>query len=296
MCTRRCGFLHLVVAALVIASAFLPFDRAAAAPIKFGSGQQVVRIRGLEMRVYTFRPDRCENPSLLLVFHGSDGNASENRDRAQDLAGKFCMLVVAPLFDKQRFPSWRYQHGGITHHHRAQGRQTWTGNFVLGIVNWVRQEEGRHVDYYLFGHSAGGQFLSRVAAYILTEAKRIVIANPSTYVLPSLAVKAPYGLAGLYSSSARTTQLRHYLAQPITILLGQHDVGTKDRSDTPEARAQGRTRYERGLNVFEMAQTVADKYGWPLAWQLIEVPGVGHSSKKMLMPENAGRALGLSGN
>ena len=45
-------------------------------------------------------------------------------------------------------------------------RDEWTVDMVPELVSWARRREGRlDAPYYLFGHSAGGQFLSRVAAF-----------------------------------------------------------------------------------------------------------------------------------
>jgi hypothetical protein len=52
---------------------------------------------------------------ILLVFHGQARNAAGYRDDAIPLAQHLCMRVVAPLFDAARFPTWRYQRGGIVY-------------------------------------------------------------------------------------------------------------------------------------------------------------------------------------
>jgi pimeloyl-ACP methyl ester carboxylesterase len=266
---------------------------AAAAPLEAGAREQTVKLRGLDMQVFSFRPADCARPSLLVVLHGLGRNADGYRDDAKGIAEKHCMIVLAPLFDETRFPTWAYQRGGIVHHNRIQDARNWTGNFVLDLVQWARTEEATRLDYYLLGHSAGAQFLSRIAAFIPTEAKRIVITNPSSYVMPSSSVAAPFGFGGVYSGAAATAQLRAYLAQPITIFLGQDDVGGKNLSETPEARAQGATRYARGLNTFRAAEKAATQQGWAFGWRLVVVPGVGHSSKEMFSPANAERAFGF---
>jgi hypothetical protein len=200
------------------------------------------------------------------------------------------MLVVAPLFDQERFPAWRYQAGGIVDHGVVQPSNAWTGNVVLGIVDWVRRTEGRNLDYYLLGHSAGGQFLSRVAAFVPTEAKRIVIANPSTYVFPSLTM-APYGFGGVYSANDSVAELRRYLALPLTIFLGREDTGDAERNDSPPAVAQGETRYDRGRNAYRAGRDLARSRGWAFNWRLVELPGVGHSARKMFAAREAVAAL-----
>ena len=264
---------------------------AGASLIRAGARQYTVTIGGVSMTMFTYRPSNCDKPDLLLVFHGLGHNADGYRDHARSLADRLCMLVVAPLFDEQRFPSWRYQGGGIVDHGVVQPSNAWTGNVVLGIVDWVRRTEGRNLDYYLLGHSAGGQFLSRVAAFVPTEAKRIVIANPSTYVFPSLTTAPPYGFGGVYSANDSVAELRRYLALPLTIFLGQEDTGDKDRSDTPAALAQGGTRYDRGRNAYRAARDLARSRGWAFNWRLVEAPGVGHSASKMFATREAVAAL-----
>jgi dienelactone hydrolase len=279
---------HIVVA-VAAATAFAA--DVAAAPMPVGPSQQMIQLGNLNMEIFTYRPDNCRDPSLLLVFHGVARNAPGYRDDVRTVADTNCMLVVAPLFDKERFPGSRYQMGGIVDRRGIQDPRSWTGNLVLELVQWARREERRPMDYYLIGHSAGGQFLSRVAAFVPTEAKRIVIANPSTHVFPTLQVAAPFGLGGVYRGSAAETQLRRYLEQPVTILLGEDDNGDEELDESPGAMAQGRTRYERGLNVFQQAQKIAMDRRWRFNWRLVEIPSVGHNARKMFSAQHVFDAL-----
>jgi len=143
--------------------------------------------------------------------------------------------------------------------------------------------------HVLIGHSAGAQFLSRVAAYGQPAASRIVIANPSTWVLPSISVVSPYGFADIGNGEKA---MRAYLALPIVVALGGSDTGSNNLSTTKEARAQGANRLERGRNTFAMAQSVAQKNGWPLGWTLIEISGVGHDAAKMFSAPQTAAAIG----
>jgi pimeloyl-ACP methyl ester carboxylesterase len=264
---------------------------AEAEPIAPGSGEQTADLAGTDFVVYTYRPKDCADPSLLLVFHGLGRNVAGYRDAARDLADDNCMLVVAPLFDEKRFPAWRYQRGGIVKAGVIQKPSEWTGNIVIDLADWVRKQERRELDYSLIGHSAGGQFLSRVAAFVPTQARRIVIANPSTHVVPSLKVDAPFGFGGVYAGATGQAQLRRYLEQPVTIFLGEEDTDDKDLSETREAMAQGETRLERGLNVYQQAKKLAASRNWTFNWRLVEVPGVGHSARKMFRSPEALDAL-----
>jgi dienelactone hydrolase len=260
-----------------------------AAPI--GTGRQTVDVNGTPMVVFTYRPVGCSDPSLLVVFHGIARNARRYRDDAHALADRLCLLVVAPVFDKRVFPTWRYQRGGIVKDAVVQDAHDWTGRLVLDLVAWVRQQEGRPLAYSLLGHSAGGQFLDRLAAFVPTEAKRIVVANPGSYVFPSLEIHAPYGLGKVYSATDGEAVLQRYLEQPLTIYLGQGDTRDDERNDYPEALAQGTSRYQRGVNVFNAAKTLALTRRWRFNWRLVELPGVGHNARKMFSAPQASEAL-----
>ena len=274
---------------LVILGALLGAMPVAAAPIE--TGRQIADVNGAPMVVFTYRPVGCSDPSLLLVFHGITRNARTYRDDARGLADRLCLLVVAPLFDRQTFPGWRYQRGGIVKGAAVQDARDFTGRVVLDLVDWVRREEGRPIPYSLFGHSAGGQFVDRLTAFVPTEARRIVVANAGSYVFPSLEVDAPFGLGKVYAGPEGEAALRRYLQQPLTIYLGQGDTRDDERNDYPEALAQGASRYQRGVNVFNAAKTLAQTRGWQFNWRLVELPGVGHKARKMLAAPQAAEAL-----
>lgn len=278
------------LAAISILALVLQILPVQAAPIAPGKSEQMIRLGDRTITVFSYRPE-CANPSLLLVSHGENRKAGNYRDAAASIADRLCMIVVAPLFEKRDFPGWKYQRGGIVHKRAVLNRREWTGNIVTDLADWVRREEQRNVDYYLLGHSAGGQFLSRVAAFVPTDAKRIVIANPSTYVFPNLAIEAPYGLGGVYAGARAESELRRYLEQPVTIFLGTADTSDKNRNDSAEAEAQGATRYERGRNVYRAAEQFALSHGWKFNWRLVEAPGIGHNAKDMFQSKEATAAL-----
>jgi hypothetical protein len=227
----------------------------------------------------------------LLAFHGANRNPTATVKAAKALADRLCMIVVAPEFDRKRFSSASYQRGGIADKHHILDRSEWTINAVPLLVDWARRQEARRLDYFLIGHSGGGQYLSRVAAYLPTEAKRIVVANPSTHVFPRLDVKAPYGMGGLYPRRSADQELRRYLAQPVTIFLGQEDQGDTLLAHDSNAMAQGEKRYDRGLNAFHAGQQMAAAHRWAFGWRLVEVPGVGHNARKMYSSEQALEAM-----
>jgi hypothetical protein len=264
----------------------------AKAAIPPGSGTQSADLGGVPLQVFTYRPDGCAISGILLVFHGLERDAAEYRNHAIPLGQRLCVLAVAPLFDAERFPTWRYQRGGIVRHGTVEPAENQTVALVPRLVAWIRAQENRpDLGYAMLGHSAGGQFLDRVAAFVSNDATRIVIANPSTWVRPTLDIAAPYGFGGVYDRAHGDAALRRYLAAPITVLLGEKDTGSDDLVTNDEADAQGGTRLERGQNVFREAAFTARQHGWPCNWRLVVVPGVGHNARRMFASDQALAAL-----
>lgn len=269
----------------------------AASAKPFGEGRTETRIKGQDIEVFTYRPSGCARPSILFVFHGTGRTAKSYRDAARPLADRACLAIYAPLFDKERFPNWRYHRGGIVRDGEVQPQEDWTVDLVDDLIDWAQAQEGRpDAPSYLFGHSAGGQFLSRVAAYEPpSEARRIIIANPSTYVWPDAEENAPYGFDRLADDAAEDDMLRAYLAAPVTVFLGMEDTGNEELVTNRPAQRQGENRLERGLNVFEAARRVAQARGWPFNWRLVTAEGIAHEGGRMMRSPEMLDAMGLGG-
>lgn len=268
-------------------------------PLPAGPSQRTITVEGQALELYTYKPAHYAGGPLLLVLHGLGSNASAYRDYAIPLADRHGFLVAAPLFDRKRFPTWRYQSGGIVRNPENGGvlktepEARWTGQLFLAVIDSVRAAEGRpDLGYALIGHSAGGQALSRFAAFTPNTARRIVIANPSTWLWPSSGERFPYGYGGLPPELAGDAALQRYLAQPVTLLLGTADLRRDNNLNTlPPAERQGATRYERGHNAFRAARQLAQERGWTFNWKLIEVPAVGHSARLMFGSPEAAAAF-----
>ena len=261
----------------------LPFAAAQAqGGIAPGNGTQVAAVAGKSFKVETYRPHQCQPRVLLLVFHGVDRDADRYRDRAKPVADLLCAAVVAPEFDLKNFPRDLYQYGDIADHGRLLAPGTRTVDLIEPLVDWARRVLGSpQMPFILMGHSGGAQFLGRVAAFTDSKAVRIVVANPSTWVMPSTTTAHPFGFGGLKPAESAEQALRLYLARPVIAALGRSDTGNAALDQSVEAKLQGATRYERGRNAFDSAKAVAQQHGWPFGWTLIEVDGVGHNAAKM---------------
>jgi len=203
---------------------------------------------------------------------------------------------VAPRFDKERFPLERYQRGGLVDKEgRVQPPERWTYAAVPRLVERIRADEGRPaLPYYLIGHSAGGQFLVRLAAFLPTEAGRIVAANPGSHLFPTRERDFGYGFGALPVELSSDEVLRRYLAAPLTLYLGTGDTLVEANLDqSPAAMLQGGNRLERGRACFAFAAELARARGWTFGWRKVETPGIGHDAAEMFAaPEVAAAIFG----
>jgi outer membrane protein assembly factor BamB/poly(3-hydroxybutyrate) depolymerase len=247
-----------------------------------GKGRSTVRINGHDLDVFTYRPRAYAGGPLLVVLHGMNRNAEDYRDHAVPLADRANLLVVAPRFDSARFTTEAYQRGGVTLRGVVQPPKAWTFSYLPKLVAAVRAGEGRpDLPYDLIGHSAGGQFLTRLAAFQPGEATRIIAGNPGSHLFATRDLPFQYGFGGLPEELGGDEAIRRYLAAPLTLLLGTADTGEKNLDKSATAMRQGATRIERGRNAYHLAEQLARRRGWAFNWTLVEVPGVAHDSKAL---------------
>jgi poly(3-hydroxybutyrate) depolymerase len=257
------------------------------------SSSAVATVEGKAITVFTYKP-ACAVTGILFVFHGNERTASSYRDASKPLADRECLSIYAPLFDAARFPSSAYHRGGVVANGPTTGR---TVDLVDDLMAWAYSREKRPgTPIYLYGHSAGGQFMSRVAAYAPPAAAvRIIVTNPSTHVLPTVAEDAAYGFdmkTDNVLDQAEEALLRAYLAAPVTVFLGMEDTGTQDLAMDSAAMRQGENRLDRGLNTFDDAVRMAEERGWEFNWRLVTANGIGHAGGEMLRSPEMLDALG----
>lgn len=296
------SFPGTVFASIVFAS-FAWINFSLASPLPTGRSIQEITINGTTLSVHTYKPTRWNQGPLLISFHGLSRNMEAYMDAAQPLADQQGLLLVTPLFDRERFPYWRYQALGISRNNRritegaipVEPENQWTSALVLGLIDHVRRIEMSPASpYYLMGHSAGGQIANRIAAFASHEARRIVVTNPSSWVMPVTTARFPYGFGDLPAVLQSEARLKRYLASPLTVFLGTADLLDKDLDMNAPAMLQGRTRYERGRNAYTTAERIARERGWPFGWKLVEVEGIGHNAAGMYGGPQAVIALGLN--
>jgi glycerophosphoryl diester phosphodiesterase len=245
------------------------------------------------LEVFTYKPAAYHDGPLIIVIHGILRNADEYRDHAKEMGDRLGALIAAPHFEKERFPTESFQQGGVLHDGHVRAKDDWTFSRVSEVANEIRRRESRpELPYYLLGHSAGGQFVERLAGFVDPGAARIVAANPGTHLFPTRDQRYPYGFGGLPEELSNDAALRRYLAQPLTLFLGTADTVVDEHlTVSPEANVQGAVRLERGRNMFEFARSLARERGWAFHWRLVEAEGIKHDHALMFNHPQEAAAL-----
>jgi poly(3-hydroxybutyrate) depolymerase len=265
-----------------------------AEPIPAGRAQLEVSYRGAPLTLFTYKSATRADGPLVVVFHGIVRNAGDYRNFAMPIAERCGAVVVAPQLDEDRFPEEWYQRGGLLDAEgKARPRDAWMFNVVGAIVAGVRAREGRpEMPYYLLGHSAGAQFLVRLAAFLPGEAKRIVAGNAGSLLFPDRAHTFGYGLGGLPPELSDEAMLRRYFAAPLTLYLGTADVTPRKRfDDSPAGMKQGPHRYARNGAAYALAERMARERGWEFNWRKVEAPGIDHDAGRMFAAKEIEDAL-----
>jgi pimeloyl-ACP methyl ester carboxylesterase len=273
-------------AALCLLLATGVLDAFAGTPIPDGRWRfEFVDARGRPDRpldVYTYRPRRCSSKCpIVFVLPGVQRNAADYRGWWELKADKYEFSVVAVSFSQRAWPrAAAYNLGDVGD---QADREKWAYSAIEHLFDEVRDG---HNGYAIFGHSAGGQFVQRMALFRPdNRATVMVAANPGWYAMPEWrSEKArdsyPYSLVG---SKAGERELKQALGKRFVLLAGERDDDPNDENlnNSAGANRQGESRIDRAENFFLAATTAARDLGVKLAWELVEVPDTGHDGEAM---------------
>lgn len=223
---------------------------------------------------------RADGP-VLIALHGYKRNADQYCYDWRPVADEIGALLLAPEFDKAGFPTPRsYEVGAMrTPDRRAfLPPEDWSWGAVERVFDAGRQRFGATREkYWLYGHSAGGQFVHRMALYQAdARFSHAIAANAGAYSAIDDA-RFPYGLG----QNGPSVDVERFLGRRLTVLLGH-----KDRKNTakvflrsPEANRQGPHRLGRGRYFYQSGKRAAAELGTPFRWRIVEAPDVGHSNR-----------------
>ena len=234
---------------------------------------------------------------IVVIVHGTPGANETALEVARTFIARWISLaeeeeviLIAPAFAKSNFGSRRGPGGG---YRGLFGREISADRFVNLIVDSYQTPfTGIERRMYLYGHSAGGQFVSRYALMHPDRLVAAVISAAGTFAFPNPHVKWTNGMARLRRtmrwSASEQVQVIDIQPKPqawlkiatssISVVVGENDT-------KPFAH---RIEGQKGNNRVERAQAwVADMNAWAGkndqigTVKLKIISGVGHNSLRL---------------
>jgi len=263
------------------------------------------------INIFYHKPKRFNSSAkVLLVIPGAGRNAWSYRDSWIEASEKHNVLILSPAYATNEYDFGAYHLGGTVSHlifkneqamktGKESGKYHFKDEELVFNINhnadtWLFEDFDRIFDiaiaalkskqtsYDIFGHSAGGQILHRLAIFTpLSKADRIIAANSGSYTVASFETTLPFGLKNSALSSAH---LKESFATNLTLLIGALDNEQETRGSmlhTPTVDKQGLGRLERSYFFFEQSKATAHNIGASFNWQHKIVKEVGHDFKLM---------------
>ncbi|UCG32955.1 MAG: alpha/beta hydrolase [Phycisphaerales bacterium] len=282
--------------AIVLCSSIGSVRAEPAGDSRIAAGEQgTVVVKAVEHGRYVqYVPRDCSKGwRMAVLVHGMLGRDEDAVDVARRFIERWTsaadernIILVAPAFDQENFGGRRGPGGG---YRGLFGREIGADAFVNEIVDQYRalssEYDGR---FYLYGHSAGGQFVSR---YVVRHPQRViaaVISAAGTYAFPNPEVAWTNGMKPLVRSMRwpGSDETKHILITPdpkgwvqaatlpITVV-----VGAEDTELLPGIEGQdGRTRIQRARRWVRAMNRLASEHECRGRVRLSLVEGVGHNS------------------
>lgn len=236
------------------------------------------------MQVYYYKPAKItKDTKVVFIMHGMNRNASDYRDSWVKHAELYDFLLIAPEFSGSAFNPRSYNRGNMFDENGFQNKKSeWSFSVIPEIFNrLIIDNKLNNSQYYLYGHSAGSQFVHRLITFANdSRIKMVIAANAGWYTMPTFDIDYPYGLN---NTDLTKTELKNLLSIKLIILLGTNDTDKNHRSleRTSGAMEQGEHRLDRGKSYFRYGENAANRDAYDFNWELIEVPDVGHNNQGM---------------
>lgn len=289
--------------------------------IQEGSGEFLIEggkaKKDKTVKVFYHKPKNYGASSkILMVIPGAGRNGDSYRDAWIDESEKYSLLILSPMYQESEYGFDDYHLCGLINGSNLKNNIEYVEDTNIAKLNeekfnfkfnpnsdeWIFNDFDRIFDlaaealnstqttYDIFGHSAGGHILHRLALFHEnSNADKILASNPSFYTLPTFDYSFPFGLK---DSPIEQESLKSAFKKKLVVFLGELDNenetgGTFLRSKS--ADEQGFHRLARGKFFFKRAKEIADEFEYEFNWQIAIVPDVGHNHR--LMGDAAGKYL-----
>lgn len=250
---------------------------------------------------YTYMPTIIpEKPQTLVLVHGTPSDGQPAASNAQfyvtnwiDFAEENGFILIAPAFNQQDFSS-RFGDQALSGYRGLFGREIGADEWVLRLVKAHQQAFGMaNEPFYLYGHSAGGQFTGRFLVTHPERVKKAVITSAATYPQPNPELAWPFGMGELHAEiewDAETIKpvdvvpdKEKWLAAtqiPLTVIVGLNDTAKLSSALIPGQK--GKNRYTIGRNWVQDMALLAEANGLESHFKLEIIPGQGHSMSGLI--------------
>ena len=237
------------------------------------------------VKVWYYVPqEEMEDLEIVCVMHGASRNGRDYRDSWISLANQYNFILLAPEFSEAAYPGGRsYNLANMFDNNDQQNpEELWAFNIIDALIEEVKEQIASKKDsFFIYGHSAGAQFVHRYHLFHpKNKAQKSIAANAGWYTMPELDKAFPYGLEG---TPITTTDVQQAFSNKLIVLLGtdDNDPNASNLRQTLEAKEQGPHRFARGNYFFQQSQSAALKLNTVFNWELKTVEGVGHSNTHM---------------
>jgi len=283
--------------------------------IQISTGSGVFLIEGPEgkkektIKVFYHKPERFNTETkILMVIPGAGRNGDSYRDAWVAEAEQNNLLILSPQYEEENYPFEDYHLCGFVKEINIQEAIKFLENSNVAQLDEeqlnfkvnnnvndflfhdfdrifdlvVNSIAGTQTNYDLFGHSAGGQILHRMALFQhQSKADKIIASNAGFYTLPDIETELPFGIKNTHIANEH---LSNAFKKELILLIGALDNesetgGTLLRSKTVDQ--QGIHRLARAKYFYEFSKKLADDLEYEFNWEIQIVPNVGHNHELM---------------
>ena len=158
---------------------------------------------------FLYRPTNISDlPKTLVVIHGTPAKDLSAEETAFYYAQHWApfaeeqgWLLLVPAFNQADFSSRKGEiTDALTGYRGLFGREIGADDWVIRLLGLGWEALGwQEAPFYLYGHSAGGQYVGRFLVTHPELVERAVISAAVTYPQPDPALSWPYGMGALSS-------------------------------------------------------------------------------------------------
>ncbi len=204
---------------------------------------------------------------ILVAVHGTSQTAEDQVRCLAPLAEAAGILLVAPVFARERFPHYEWL-GRAGNGLRADLAL----NEILRDVGNLNPACAERV--HLFGHSSGGQFVHRYVMAHPDRIERYAVSAVAAYTLPDPHLSFPFGIRVSPDLPDLAPDLRAFLSVPGCVLgSGPHRGRGLSPMEPPAARPGG-AQIDRGRRWAAVMNRAAGSLGLPSPIRFTTLPSL----------------------